>query len=278
MPINHMNHDELRALYEQYERINGRVTQARRETIYVDERLQLVRFRPNRPDSHGGWVIYSNLQEDEVAAAIASQIAYFTTLGMNFEWKLYDYDQPPDLKERLQQHGFQLEEVEAVLLLEIEQAPVLLQQAPASLHAAGLEIRRLTDAAQLADICAVEEAVWDEPFDWIVEELGLRWRQDPEEISLYCAYDSRTQAPISSAWITYTGNGPFAGLYGGSTLAAYRHQGLYTALLAARLQEARQRGRSILQVDASPMSRPILERFGFIRIAFSTPCNWQSSP
>ena len=29
--------------------------------------------------------------------AIAAQIQYFAGLGRPFEWKLYDYDQPPDL-------------------------------------------------------------------------------------------------------------------------------------------------------------------------------------
>ena len=52
-------------------------------------------------------------------------------------------------------------------------------------------------------------------------------------------------------------------------------QGFYTALLAVRVQEAIARGRRYLTIDASPMSRPIVERFGFVRLAESTPCIWR---
>jgi hypothetical protein len=47
-------------------------------------------------------------------------------------------------------------------------------------------------------------------------------------------------------------------------------------LLAARAQEARARGFSLLTVDASPMSRPILEKHGFQHLATSTPCKWSN--
>ena len=68
---------------------------------------------------------------------------------------------------------------------------------------------------------------------------------------------------------------PAGGLWGGSTLPDYRKQGLYTGLLAVRAREAQARGRRFLTVDASPMSRPILERFGFVTIAMATECVWQ---
>jgi hypothetical protein len=58
-------------------------------------------------------------------------------------------------------------------------------------------------------------------------------------------------------------------------VVAYRGQGLYTALLAIRAQEAISRHVEFLTVDASAMSRPILEKFGFIKIAESYPCKWQ---
>jgi hypothetical protein len=38
------------------------------------------------------------------------------------------------------------------------------------------------------------------------------------------------------------------------------------------LAEARARGAELAAVDAGPMSRPILERFGFARLSEITPC------
>ena len=66
----------------------------------------------------------------------------------------------------------------------------------------------------------------------------------------------------------------FASLWGGSTLPELRKRGLYTSLLNARLEEARQRGFRYLTVDAGDMSRPILEKRGFRLLTHATACNW----
>jgi len=75
--------------------------------------------------------------------------------------------------------------------------------------------------------------------------------------------------------------GRFAGLIQAATLPAYRGRGLYTALVAIRVQEAGQRGIRFLDADSSPMSRPILEKLGFRRLTQAHPCAWHvkhSSP
>ncbi len=41
----------------------------------------------------------------EAGRVIAAQVRYFAGLGLPFEWKLYDYDQPPDLGSRLRRPG-----------------------------------------------------------------------------------------------------------------------------------------------------------------------------
>jgi predicted acetyltransferase len=92
-------------------------------------------------------------------------------------------------------------------------------------------------------------------------------------MSVYVAYIDAQ--PASAAWSFFPKHSQFASLWGGSTVSAFRKQGLYTALLAVRAQEARDRQVKFLTVDASPMSRPILEKFGFERIAYSYPCKWK---
>ena len=61
----------------------------------------------------------------------------------------------------------------------------------------------------------------------------------------------------------------FAGLWSGATLPAYRRRGLYTAVLAVRVQEAIRRGYHFLTIDASPMSRPIVARHGFQLLTYA---------
>ncbi len=56
-------------------------------------------------------------------------------------------------------------------------------------------------------------------------------------------------------------------LCGGATLPEARGRGAYRALVAARWEEAVRRGTPVLVVQAGSMSRPILERLGFVEVA-----------
>ena len=77
------------------------------------------------------------------------------------------------------------------------------------------------------------------------------------------------------SWLTWDPGKQFASLWGGSTIAAFRSRGLYTALVAVRAQEARRSGARFLTVDARPMSRPILERLGFQVMTFANALHWR---
>jgi GNAT superfamily N-acetyltransferase len=55
-------------------------------------------------------------------------------------------------------------------------------------------------------------------------------------------------------------------LYGGATLERARGRGAYRALIRARWDEAAARGTPALMTQAGAMSRPILERLGFVPI------------
>jgi hypothetical protein len=48
-------------------------------------------------------------------------------------------------------------------------------------------------------------------------------------------------------------------------------RGIYRALVASRARLAEARGFSLMQVDASDDSRPILERLGLIAVTTTTP-------
>ena len=52
-------------------------------------------------------------------AAIAAQVAYFSGLGQAFECKVYAYDQPGDLVDRLAARGFEIDQPEAVMVLDV---------------------------------------------------------------------------------------------------------------------------------------------------------------
>ena len=256
-----MNKSQMIALYDQDQRKDIEYTDMRREVL-----PNVVRHI-DTSDSREGIISYSQLDEANAEATIREQVSYFESLGQGFEWKLYDYDQPPDLKERLEVYGFKVEEAEAILMLDLQDAPELFWQPV--LH----NVQRITDPGKLSDVLTVQQQVWDENFSWLAEYLGGTLRNYPEQMSVYVAYVNGQ--PASAAWTYFPKHSQFASLWGGSTVSSFRKHGLYTALLAARAQEARARGARYLTVDASPMSRPILERFGFEMIAWSYPCKWK---
>jgi GNAT superfamily N-acetyltransferase len=99
-------------------------------------------------------------------------------------------------------------------------------------------------------------------------------RANPDTLLVYVAYVDGI--PVSSARLELPPNNPFAGLWGGSTLPEYRNRGIYTALVATRVQEAQRRGARFVTVDALPTSRPILEKLGFVWVADTVPYLWHS--
>lgn len=223
----------------------------------------VVRFV--RPAPGMSFVLYSNVNEETVDAVIEEQIAYFSANGQPFEWKVYAHDQPADLKERLVTYGFEAEDVDAIMVLDVEEAP------PSLLEPVTADVRPIT-RDQLGHVIAVEEEVWGGNFEWIRQRMGSHL-EVPDYLSVYVAYVD--DSPACTGWIYFHKNSQFASLWGGSTVPAYRKRGLYTAVLAARVQETMARGYRFLTVDASPMSRPIVARHGFRQVTEAYACEWK---
>ena len=204
------------------------------------------------------------MDESTVEATIDEQINYFNRLEQPFEWKVFDYDQPSDLRERLRARGFTIEEQEALMIMDITKGEQLLDIPKQS------EIRRITDEQGIWDIIKLEDEVWGESHQALGDRLVQDLHDDPANFFAYAAYiDGKV---VSAAWMYLHEGTPFASLWGGSTLAEFRKRGLYSSLLGIRARDAAARGYQFLMVDASPMSQPILEKHGFHCLAHSTPC------
>jgi GNAT superfamily N-acetyltransferase len=215
-----------------------------------------------------GMIIYSNLDASNAEEVIRQQIAHFEELQRDFEWVVFQHDAPADLKDRLLAHGFEAEDPEATMVLDLEDVPAAL------LEPVRHDVQRIHDPDRIDDVIVVREQVWQRDFSSTALSLLNRLKDDPHTFGLYVAYvDGK---PVSTAQITFYEGGAFAGLGGAGTLPGYRGRGLYTALLAVRVQEARQRGVRFVDADASLMSRPILEKFGFQWLSEAHTCVWQA--
>jgi hypothetical protein len=251
--------NEILALYEQNQR--KQVQYYGMRTEQMPDVVRLVAL-----DGGEGAVIYSHLNETNADRVIREQIAYFEGLDQNFEWKLFDYDTPTDLRERLIAHGFEIEEAESIMVLDLDTAPAALFEPIKA------DVRRV-DASQMDQVVQVLNEVWNDDHEGLGKYLTGELTHHGGYLSIYIAYVDGI--PASTAWIRFHENSQFAGLWGGSSIEAYRQRGLYTALLAVRAQEARQRGVRYLTIDASPMSQPIVAKQGFQILAISHACKKQ---
>jgi GNAT superfamily N-acetyltransferase len=256
-----MNKSQIIALYDQDQR---------KDVEYPDMRREVTPNVVRHIDTSNigeGLITYSQLNGANAADEIREQVSFFESIGQEFEWKVYDYDKPSDLKERLGSYGFIVEEAEALMVLDLEDAPEILWQPV--LH----NVQRIIDPEKLAAVQSVEQQVWDEDSSWVLHFLGGALSNYHEQMSVYVTYID--EQPASAAWIYFPEHSQFASLWGGATISRFRKQGLFTALLAVRAQEAKARQVRYLTVDAMPMSRPILEKLGFEMIAYSSPCKWK---
>lgn len=257
-----MNIVQIRELFDR---------EQRRDVVFPDATRQaLSRVVRHTPRYGGpGFVLHTTLDEESADDEIAAQLTFFRDRGIPFEWKTYDYDQPPDLRQRLARHGLQADDREAVMVLDLAEHPGLLTK-PIE-H----DIRRVVDAEGVERIIDVEEAVWGRDRSQLGARLTRDLEETPDEIRAFLAYVAGE--PAATAWIYFHAGSQFASLWGGSTLPRFRQHGLYTALLAVRAREAHERGARFLTVDAGPMSEPILARRGFITITHAQGYTWEPS-
>ncbi|MFC1405141.1 MULTISPECIES: GNAT family N-acetyltransferase [Streptacidiphilus] len=254
-----MDHDEVLALFDR---------RMRREAApdspgAVVERVgDVLRQTGGGADTWAG-VLWSDLTGSTADAAIAEQVAHAKRLGREFEWKLYGHDGPADLGERLLAAGFEPEPTETLMV-----APVAGLPTDARLPE-GVELQRVTDAAGVEQVVQVHAEVFGGGADRMRARLLTRLAEDPDTLSMVVAVAEGE--PVCAARMElYPGTG-FAGLWGGGTLPAWRGKGIYRALVAHRAREAAAAGYEYLQVDASDLSRPILQRLGFAALSTTTP-------
>ena len=257
-----MRREEILALYDEQERRQGEHPSYRREVL-----PEVVRAIAHRPERYS-FIIYSKLNEENADAIIQRELDYYrSTGGAGLEWKLYAHDQPPDLGDRLIAHGFEAEEEEGLLVLDLHNLPEVYKQPVTA------DVRRLTTPEEISHVVKVQAQVYDEEYGWLQTQLEENLAVQPDYWSIYATYVDGE--PVCGAWTSFPEGSSFAGLWGGATLAKYRQQGLYSQVVAVRAQEALARAYRFLTVDASDMSRPILLKRGFQLLTYTYPYFWQ---
>lgn len=255
-----MNKNNLLVRYDKDLRLRIMYPEARKEIT-----RDVVRFVRKAPGMNFvGFTFANELQLDRV---IDSELEYFTPMNQPLTWKVYEHDLLPGIEEKLSARGFISAGGDAVMVLDLKTA------SPAPLPPQPADIRRIDTREGLQDVIHVLDEVWGGHNTWVNDRLGSHLRI-PGYLSVYAAYVD--DQPASIAW-TYFPRGHFATLFAGSTIAAYRKQGLYTSLLATRLKEIRERGYRFAVVEAGAMSKPIVAKHGFQQLTTVYDFEWKKN-
>jgi GNAT superfamily N-acetyltransferase len=162
-------------------------------------------------------------------------------------WEVGTHATPPELVERLLDLG----------VVDDEPTPLavgmVLTEPPAQARP-DIEVRRVaTD-----DEAFAAEQIAAVGFGMPPPAKPRRYEPDPRNV-VYLAYVDGKPVARASAMFGELG----VSLFGGATLPEARGRGAYRALVAARWQDAVDRGTPVLVTQAGPMSRPILVELGF---------------
>ena len=215
-----------------------------------------------------GWsgITWSELDDGCADGVIADQVSYFGQLGQRFEWKLYDYDQPPDLAGRLLAAGFTPEDEETLMVAAVPDVPTQARLPD------GVRLQPVTGQAGVGLLVDAGDRVFGGDHSQLRSSLLAQLENTPELLEMVVAMAG--DEPVCSARIEFLPGTDFASLWGGGTLPAWRRKGIYRAIVAYRAGLAAARGYRFLQVDASADSRPVLQRLGFGALARTTPYVW----
>lgn len=194
-------------------------------TLFDDQMRQHTRGGERSGDvvrqvgADGDWngVVWSALDQAGADAAIAEQVRYFTSLGRDFEWKLYSYDRPDDLGARLRAAGFVPEPAETVMVAEVRGLPTAVELPE------GVELHPVTDAAGVDLMADVHEQAFGTSSARLREQMLAQLAQSPDTVTMVIAMAG--DVPVCAARMELHPGTEFASLWGGGTVAAWRGRG-----------------------------------------------------
>ncbi len=229
--------------------------------------LRLVTFLGGR-----GFVSYRDLDgadEAGVQELVDEGVAHFRADGgiTKVEWKTRGHDHAPGLHEALLKHGFDPEEPESIM---IGDAAALAVDVPLP---DGVTLRRVTEEPDVRAMSAMADEVFGSPASDKTANALLRRLGLDDGMELWVA-EADGQI-VTAGRLEPVADTDFAGIWGGCSRPEWRGRGIYRALTAARARSALARGKTLIHSDSTEYSRPILERYGLVKVSTTTPYVWE---
>ncbi|RKR29976.1 GNAT family N-acetyltransferase [Arthrobacter oryzae] len=229
--------------------------------------LRLVTFAGGR-----GFVTYQDLggaSAQTIAQWVAEALAFYRSdpAIVRVEWKTRGHDYAPGLRETLLANGFEADETESIMI-----GPAGALTADVRLPP-GISLRRITEEPDIRAMSAMQDEVFGDAVSAGNAEAILRRAALDDGMELWVA--EHEGSIVSAGRLEPVPGTEFAGIWGGATRAGWRGQGIYRALTAARARAAVTLGKTLIHSDSTEYSRPILERYGLLRVSTTTPYYWR---
>ncbi|MGO4122216.1 GNAT family N-acetyltransferase [Arthrobacter sp. YAF16] len=229
--------------------------------------LRLVTFAGGR-----GFVTYQDLagaDASKIARWVAETVAFYRADPeiVRVEWKTRGHDNAPGLHEALLENGFEPDETESVMIGDASALDVDVDLPR------GVSLRRVTDETDIRAMSAMQDEVFGSPASDGNAEAILRRMARGDGMELWVA--EHQGVIVSAGRLEPVPDTDFAGIWGGATREEWRGRGIYRALTAARARAAISLGKTLIHSDSTEYSRPILERYGLVRVSTTTPYRWR---
>lgn len=229
--------------------------------------LRLVTFAGGR-----GFVTYQDLagaDASKIARWVAETVAFYRADPeiVRVEWKTRGHDNAPGLHEALLENGFEPDETESVMIGDASALDVDVDLPR------GVSLRRVTDETDNRAMSAMQDEVFGSPASDGNAEAILRRMARGDGMELWVA--EHQGVIVSAGRLEPVPDTDFAGIWGGATREEWRGRGIYRAVTAARARAAMSLGKTLIHSDSTEYSRPILERYGLVRVSTTTPYRWR---
>ena len=262
--------DQLLKAYDQQLRTDAETPSA--VSVARLRSLRLVTFPGGR-----GFVTYPHpegVEADGMAQLVEPALDHYRSDAeiVRVEWKSRGHDRTPGLHEALLAQGFTPDESESIMIGQASYLDVDIPLPP------GVTLRQVTEEADVRAMAEMQDAAFgstmaEDVTGALMRRISLEAARGHDLMQLWVA-ESNGQV-ISAGRLEPVAGTEFAGIWGGATLEAWRGQGIYRALTAARARSALALGKVYIHSDSTEYSRPILERSGFVKVSTTTPYMWR---
>lgn len=231
--------------------------------------LRLVTFAGGR-----GFITYQDLggaDAGTIRNLVGTALARYRANPVitRVEWKTRGHDHAPGLHQSLLDHGFVPGEPESIMIGEARRLAVGL--APPK----GVILRQVNQENDVRAMTAMSALAFGDPPATAAEMADALLRRLSREDGMELWVAEADGQVVSAGRLEPVPGTSFAGIWGGSTLPEWRRRGIYRALTAERARSALRLGKTLIHSDSTEYSRPILERYGFLKVSSTTPYLWR---